>query len=183
MPHPQKKLYRYVGISGTLLCLIIFVFSPSFPTQDKLLIFLIFVFMILGQATELIKRLLPFVALLLVYESFRGLAPLINPRVEYSLLPNIDVKMFGVLPTAWLQKLWWHGHVQWYDFMFYLPYLLHFVMPIGLAILIWKKRDWFYSRFVGSFIVVSFMGFLTYLALPAAPPWMASDRGIIKPIT
>src|SRR3990167_5777795 len=141
MPHPQKKLYRYVGISGTLLCLIIFVFSPSFPTQDKLLIFLIFVFMSLGQATELIKRLLPFVALLLVYESFRGLVPLINHRVEFSWMVDADKALFGSLPTASLQHAWWHGALNWYDFTFYLAYLLQFVVPVGLAILIWKKRD------------------------------------------
>jgi membrane-associated phospholipid phosphatase len=29
---------------------------------------------------------------------------------------------------------------------------------------------------------VSFAGFLTFLAFPAAPPWMASEKGIIEPI-
>ena len=179
----QRKVFRYIGIAGSLICLAIFINTPSFPTPDKLLIFFSFVFMSLGQATEFIRRLLPFVVLLIVYESFRGLAPLINHRVEFSWMPDIDIKMFGVLPTAWLQKLWWHGSVTMYDFMFYLAYMAHFVVPVALAILIWKKREWFYWRFVSSFIVLSFMGFLTYFALPAAPPWMAAERGYIEPIT
>ena len=178
-----KKAFQIIGVVGTIICTVIFVLSPSFPTPDKLLIFLIFVFMILGQATELIKRLVPFIALLLVYESFRGLAPFINHRVEFSLMPDIDSKLFGVLPTAWLQDHWWHGTVQWYDFVFYLAYMAHFVVPVALAIVIWKKRAWFYWRFVSAFITLSFMGFLTYFVLPAAPPWMATDKGYIEPIT
>src|SRR3989344_6721851 len=114
-----RDIYRFIGVLGSIICLAIFLNTPSFPTTDKLLIFLIFVFMSLGQATELIRRLLPFVALLLVYESFRGLAHSLNTRVEFSWMPNVDIAMFGKLPTAWLQNLWWHGSVQWYDFMFY----------------------------------------------------------------
>lgn len=179
----RKSVYRYIGVAGSLICLAIFINTPSFPTPDKLLIFFSFVFMIFGQATEFIRRLLPFVVLLIIYESFRGLAPLINHRVEFSLMPDIDIKMFGVLPTAWLQNLWWHGSVMWYDFIFYLAYMAHFVVPVALAVIIWKKRDWFYWRFVTAFTSLSFMGFLTYFALPAAPPWMASDQGYIEPIT
>ncbi|HLB66563.1 MAG TPA: phosphatase PAP2 family protein [Candidatus Saccharimonadales bacterium] len=178
-----KTIFRWIGIVGSIICLVIFINTPSFPTPDKLLIFLAFVFMTLGQATELIRRLLPFVALLLVYESFRGLVPLINHRVEFSWMVDADKALFGSLPTASLQHAWWHGSLMWYDFVFYLAYLLHFVVPVGLAILIWKKRDWFYWRFVWSFLSLSFMGFLTYLALPAAPPWMAAEQGYIEPIT
>jgi hypothetical protein len=161
----------------------IFIHTPSFPTPDKLLVFLTFVFMGVGQARNLLFRLVPFVGLLLVYDSFRGLAHSLNTRVEYRWMPDVDIAMFGRLPTAKLQDWLWHGYVRWYDFIFYLAYMLHFILPIALAILIWKKRESHYWQVVSTYVVLSFAGFITYWALPAAPPWMASDRGYIEPIT
>jgi membrane-associated phospholipid phosphatase len=67
--------------------------------------------------------------------------------------------------------------------MFYIPYLLFFALPLALAILVWKTRDKYYWRVVGSYLVLFFSGFLTFLLFPAAPPWMASDGHYIEPIT
>lgn len=178
----KQNLWRYIGLFGSFVCLGLFIHEPSWPTPDKLLVFLTFIFMSLGQAKEMLKRLLPFVALLLVYESFRGLAHSLNTHVNYTWMINMDNKIFGSLPTASLQNLLWHGRVQWYDFIFYIVYMMHFILPIALAIIIWKKRDKYYWRYISTFIFLSFMGFLTYLLFPAAPPWMASDQGYIQPI-
>jgi len=137
-----------------------------------------------GQGWAVFKRLAPFVGLLLVYESFRGLVPHLNTNVHYSELIDADrFIFFGRLPTKILQNWLWNGHVQWYDFIFYLFYMLHFILPFSLAILIWKKREKYYWRYVATFIGTSFAGFITFLFFPAAPPWMASDLGMIEPIT
>jgi hypothetical protein len=180
----QKKLSRIIGIIGTLLCLGIFIHEPSFPTPDKLLVFVMFIFMMFSQGLQALKRLIPFVAILLVYESFRGLVPHLNKHVHYGSLINADKFLFaGNLPTKQLQNLLWHGHVQWYDFVFYLAYMLHFVLPIGLALLIWKTREKHYWRFITTYLTVSFAGFITFLFFPAAPPWLAYEKGLIEPIT
>jgi hypothetical protein len=181
----QKRHFsRLIGVIGVIVCVILFVRTPSFPTPDKLLVFLTFVFMVLGQARELLKRLLPFAVLLIVYESFRGLVPHLNTHVNYMWMPGIDRTLgFGQLPTVWLQGLLWNGSVQWYDFAFYLFYMLHFILPFALAIAIWKTREKHYWRFITTYLVVSFSGFLTFLAFPAAPPWMASDMHLIEPLT
>ncbi len=178
------RLYRIIGVIGVIICVIIFARSPSFPTPDKILIFATFAAMAYGQAKELLKRFVPFVALLLVYESFRGLVPHLNTRVNFLWMPAVDkLLFFGRLPTATLQEWWWHGKVAWYDFMFYGAYTLHFVLPFALAAFIWKTRDRYYWRYVVSYVMVSFMGFITFLVFPAAPPWMASDKHLIEPIT
>lgn len=180
----QRKVFVGIGVAGTLVCLAVFIAQPSFPTPDKLLVFAIFVGMLFGQAKELAKRLAPFVALLLVYESFRGVADHLNKHVNFMFMPDADkLLFFGTLPTTTLQQWWWHGTVQWYDFVFYLAYMLHFVLPIALAVLIWKTRDSQYWRFVTTYVILSFAGFLTYLLFPAAPPWMASNLGLIEPVT
>jgi len=179
----QRKIARIIGVTGTLACLIIFILEPSWPTPDKLLVFVAFIFMIFGQAWAVLKRLVPFVGFLLIYESFRGLVPSLNNNVHFYELINADKSMFGQLPTVTLQNWLWHGQVQWYDFVFYLAYMMHFILPIGLALLIWKTREKHYWRYVASFLTVSFSGFLTFLFFPAAPPWMAAQNGLIEPIT
>lgn len=180
----KNNLWRIIGLVGTVACVILFVRQPSWPTPDKLIVFLTFVFMMFAQAKEMLKHLLPFVALLLVYESFRGLVPHLNTHVNYMWMVGADKFLFGgTLPTITLQQWWWHGSVVWFDFIFYLAYMMHFILPISLALLIWKYRAKAYWEFISTYLVVSFAGFVTFLAFPAAPPWLASDKQLIPHIT
>lgn len=179
----KNKIFKIIGVLGTIICIILFVKNPSFLTPDKILVFLIFVFMIFNQAIEMLKRFFPFVAILLVYESFRGVADSLNSRVEFMWMVDVDRWIgAGTLPTTTLQELWWNGYTMWYDFLFYIPYMLHFVLPITLAVYVWKRRASKYWQLVTSYVVVSFTGFIIFLLFPAAPPWMASDLGYIEPI-
>jgi hypothetical protein len=179
----KKNIVRLIGIAGSVACLLIFVTHFSFPTPDKLVIFLVFVFMIFNQAISMLKRILPFVLLLLVYESFRGFADELNAHVNYTFAPHVDKLLFGNLPTTYAQNWLWHGHVRWYDFVLYIPYMLFFIIPLGLALLVWKTRDSQYWRVVSTYLVLFFLGYLTFLLFPAAPPWMASDGHYIQHIT
>ncbi len=177
------KIAKAIGVLGTIVYLVIFIRRPNFPTPDKIIVLLTFVFMIFGQAKEMLKCFLPFVLILLAYESFRGIADSLNTRVNFTWMINVDRAMFGgTLPTTTLQKWFWHGRVAWYDFALYICYMLHFVMPIGLAIVVWKNKVKKYWQVVTAYIVTSFSGFLVFLAFPAAPPWMARDFGYIEKI-
>lgn len=179
----RKYILSGIGVLGTLLCVLVYLQQPSWPTPDKLLVFLTFIFMIFHKGWELLKRFTPFVALVLVYESFRGLVPHLNGNVNFMFMPGFDEAVFGTLPTITLQQWLWHGQVQWYDFAIYIVYMLHFVMPLALALLVWRFRPQQYWRVMASFVVLSFAGFLTFLAFPAAPPWMAARDGYIPQIT
>ncbi len=176
-------LTRPVGVIGAILCVALFIRTPSFPTPDKLFIFCLFVFMAYGQAWQMFKRLFPFVAILVVYESFRGIADKLNTHVDYLLAPHADSFLFGNLPTIYLQNWLWHGYTKWYDYVFYVPYLLHFILPLGLALVVWKTREKQYWRVVGTYLVVAFGAFLTFFLIPAAPPWLASQNHYIPHIT
>jgi PAP2 superfamily len=184
----NKKLIgiasRLLGLIGSFACMAIYVSAPSWPTPDKLLVFMVFVFMVFGRSVALLKRFVPFVGLLLAYESLRGLVPHLNSRVEFQWM--IDADRFigmGNLPTQMLQELLWEGAPKWFDFGLYGVYMLHFILPFCLALLIWKYRVAEYWRYVTAFILVSFAGFLTFLIMPAAPPWMASNEKYIEPIS
>ena len=179
----RLSLLQILGLVGTVGGIGVFIHSPSFPTPDKLVIFLTFVFMIFRQALQMLKRLGPFVVLILVYESFRSIADKLNSHVNYSLAPHMDRLLFGRLPTATLQRWLWHGHTSWYDVVLYVPYLLFFVMPLGLAILVWKTREHSYWQVVNTYLLTFFAAFITFVAFPAAPPWLAAQHHAIEPIT
>lgn len=179
----KKLLLRALGVIGSLACVAAFIYRPSFPTPDKLFVFLLFVFMAYGQAWQLFKRLFPFVAVILVYESFRSFADQLNSHVDYLFAPHMDRLLFGNLPTVYLQDWLWKGHTSWYDYVLYIPYLFHFIIPFGLAILIWKTRESEYNRALTTYLVVAFGAFLTFFLFPSAPPWLASQNHYIQPIT
>jgi membrane-associated phospholipid phosphatase len=179
----KQKLFRFIGVLGVILCLAAFIRTPSFPTPDKLLVFLFFIFMSFNQGWALLKRLLPFVSVLLLYESFRGVADKLNTHVNYLLAPHFDNYIFGRLPTQILQGWWWKGRTSWYDYVFYLAYMAHFILPICLAVVVWKTRTRMYWRVISTYLVVAFAAFLTFFLLPSAPPWLASDNHYIAHIT
>lgn len=171
-----------LGIIGTIIGLTVFAANPSFPTPDKIIVFLFFFFLIFRQATFVLKRLLPFVLILLVYDSFRGIADNLNTHVNYTFMIDADRFLFGDLPTATLQNWLWDGRVQWFDIALYLPYMLHFVLPVGMAIVVWKNRRKLYWNYVAAFSVVSFAAFFTFILFPAAPPWLAVENGYLEGI-
>jgi membrane-associated phospholipid phosphatase len=171
------------GVALTFTGITYYIFNPSWPTPDKILILMVFVSLIFGRSIAVLKRFAPFVLLLLAYESLRGFVPELNTRVEYQWMIDVD-KWFlgGRLPTEALQSVLWNGSLRWFDYALYATYMLHFVLPFSLALLVWRYRPNQYWKVVSSFIVISFAGFLTFLIMPAAPPWLASDQGYIEPI-
>lgn len=179
----RPNIFKVIGLLGFVACAVAYALYPSFPTPDKILVFIILGAMIFSQGVAFTLRFVPFILILYVYEAFRGLAHILNNNVNFTFMIEADkVLFFGHLPTELLQKWWWNGQVQWYDFVFYLAYMAHFVMPLILAVVIWKKFTPVYWRFVATYAALSFAGFATYLLFPAAPPWMASDLGYIESI-
>lgn len=178
----KKRLWQIIGGAGTLLWIGAFIAEPSYPGPDRLIFLIVFVAMIFNQGIEALRRFLPFVAVIFVYESFRGIATHLNTHVNYTLAPHVDRLLFGNLPTVYLQNWLWRGHVSWYDYILYLPYFFHFIMPLVLGVAVWKTRASEYWRVIWTYIVVSFAAFLTFWAFPAAPPWLASNNHYIQPI-
>ncbi len=165
-------------------CIILFlvtllmVTKRTFWTPDSLFIILFSIFVVFGQVRPFLIRFLPLVSLLLLYELFRGVADDWNGTVHFTEMIIADRWMFnGAMPPSVLQSWWWNGQVRWYDFYFYFLYTIHFLMPIILAVLLWKKADRFYWAFVWAIVGLSFAAFVTYILFPAAPPWMAKELG------
>ena len=166
----------------SVLLLAIFVKNPSFPTPDKIIVFLVFIFMAFGQAIEGVKRFGVFVLIILAYESFRGSPDQLNSHVDFTLAPAADKLLFGDLPTVYFQNWLWRGSTQWYDVALYLPYMLHFILPMALGLVVWKRYEKYFWTVITGLCIGAFLAFFTFLIFPAAPPWMASDRHYIQPV-
>ena len=118
--------------------------------------------------------------LVLLYEEARGVAHLLHPSPFYEPMLLFDRWLgFGEVPTVRLQELLWQGHLQWYDHALSLLDRLHFIVPPTLLLLIWLERREVYYRCAATLVTVSFAGALTFLAFPAAPPWLASKHELI----
>src|SRR5437588_6259306 len=76
-----------------------------------------------GWARGVVLEWLPFIAILIAYDSLRGTA---GHTFGVHYLPQIDVDkaLFGgSVPTVALQHWLWQGHVVWYDVIFWGVYL------------------------------------------------------------
>ncbi len=126
---------------------------------------------------------LPFAAIVLAYDSLRGVAGRIF-TVHY--LPQIQFDRLvggGETPTVELQRWLWHGHVVWYDVGCWLVYLTHFAFTPALAIYLWWRDRARFRTFALNITVLAFAALLTYGVYPAAPPWMASQKHLTGPVT
>ena len=167
-----------------VLSLLIFVIAyKTFWAPDILFLMGLSVFALYGLGKDFVKKFLPFVLLLVAYESLRGFAPYVTKHVHYRAMIDFDTWLGrGTIPTVRLQHLLYQGYLTWYDYYFYTLYMMHFFVPFIFAVWIWRTRLAEYWRYVISLIVLSFSAFVTYIAFPAAPPWMASNQGLIPTI-
>src|SRR5947209_19002699 len=91
-----------------------------------------------GFARGVVLEWLPFIGLLIAYDSLRGGAGHLF-AVHYLPQLQVDQALFGgTAPTVTLQLWLWHGHVVWYDVVFWGVYLTHFFATPLLAAVLWK---------------------------------------------
>src|ERR1700735_2096615 len=159
----------YLGVIGFFLILHQAPYSP-----DQFFIFALVFAIIIGQGKAFLKDWTPPILLLLMYEYLRTLIPKINPVVHYEFMIKFDTWVFGGLPTVWLQHALFNpNYLHWYDYASAFLYEVHFVVFLFIAFTLWiVDRDHFESYIFGM-VGLSYMAFLTYLAYPAAPPWLA----------
>ncbi len=136
-----------------------------------------------GYARGVVLEWLPFLGLLIAYDSLRGSAGHLF-GVHYLPQLDVDKTLFGgAVPTVALQHWLWHGQVVWYDAVFWAVYLTHFFATPLVAAVLWKVDRARFRVFAVLVAVLSFAGLATYAVYPAAPPWMASSDHLIAPIT
>ena len=132
---------------------------------------------ILGRGRRFITDWSPFIGLLISYDFLRGFADDLAGRAEFVLPMQADTAIFGIVPTAFLQQTFFNSSsLQWYDYAATLLYFLHFVLPLGFAMLLWLRSRSQFTEFAASLTVLSYGAWLTYLVFPSAPPWLAAQN-------
>jgi len=110
----------------------------------------------------------PFVLWVILYVSAPYIPLSIRPPIDVRALYEYEVALFHYLPSTELAKL---QNVV-FDVLGAIAYTLHAGWPFAfLAYLIFFKRRDLILPYWNCFGLVSFLGLLTELVMPTAPPW------------
>jgi PAP2 superfamily len=60
---------------------------------------------------------------------------------------------------------------------------MHFIVPLFAGFLLWLGDRKMFRQFAVGILLLSYLGYFTYLVFPAAPPWMAAQAGLLPPVT
>lgn len=136
------------------------------------------------QILWLLRDWLPIVAVLWVYDLTRGAADTLGIGVHYHPMIDFDKAVFfGQTPTEWLQAHVYDPHVlSAWNVGFTLVYTSYFITPFALAGYLWARERPAFLRFSKRLITLMLAGLATYVAFPAAPPWLASEIGLLGPV-
>lgn len=81
----------------------------------------------------------------------------------------------------WLQEqLSGDGGRPWWTLFTGLVYTSHFLLPWLIAAILYVLSRERWSRYMRRILLLSYLGLVTYILLPAAPPWYAARAGVIQ---
>lgn len=126
---------------------------------------------------------LPFLFILLSYDFLRGFADNLSGRVNITELIQADRFLFGEVPTLTLQAMFFNpNNLGLHDYIATIFYFLHFALPLTFGYILWIINRSYFKKFTVAVLLLSYAGWVTYLAYPAAPPWMASNDGYLPKV-
>ena len=175
---PWLAFGLYMAVTTTLLIVLGIPIPP-----DRYFLVLLVPVLFVRRARSFVLDWSPFLLLLFSYEYLRGLAGRVG-EVHYWIALDFDSMVFGTPPSVSLQQRFAHqgGGLASYDYVAAVLYLLHFVLPLSFAFLLWMRRQEQFSRFTGAFLLLSYAALATFVVFPAAPPWLASQQGYLPEV-
>lgn len=124
---------------------------------------------------------LPLIAALMIYDYTRDLANKLGMPLRVHEMIDVDEWMFGgTLPTVWLQEHLAADGQPWWTPIIGLVYTTHFVLPWAIAAIFYLYSRPMWARYIRRVLVLSYLALVTYVLVPAAPPWLASRSGAIE---
>jgi membrane-associated phospholipid phosphatase len=136
------------------------------------------------QILQLLLDWLPIVAVLWAYDLTRGAADHLGIGAHVHPMIDFDKFLFfGETPTEWLQTHLYDPDVlSGWNVAFTLIYTSYFIVPFALAGYLWARDRLAFLRFSKRLVTLALAGLTTYILFPAAPPWMASNMGLLDEI-
>ena len=160
-----------------MLILLIILFYPRFPQGWKLLVrFIPLVLLTLVVAVNRMKwedvrgvRFLcnfsPILFVIAIYELLGGIIPYLRPGVD-TLLMKIDLALFGVHPTIWLERFF----VPWLTDILAVAYASYYFIPVVLITIIyfWGEEEFFITTC--TLVLGYYISFVGYIIMPTIGP-------------
>jgi len=134
------------------------------------------------EILQLLLDWLPIVAVLWAYDLTRGAADSLGIGAHVHPMIDFDRALFfGETPTEWLQAhLHTPGVIAPWEVAFTVVYTSYFIVPFALAGWLWARDRPAFQRFTRRLVSLALAGLATYIAFPAAPPWMAAEQGLLQ---
>jgi PAP2 superfamily len=150
-------------------------------SAPPILIFLLGLAFFIGRGGAFIHYFVPLFLGLFAYIMAGRLAAQLKLTVHY--LPQIDFDRWlipGPLPTVWLQEHLYHGRTGPLELFAAGMYVSHFLVPLLLGFgLAMAGRGRAFASVMFGLLAVSVLGEITFVLLPTAPPWLASEHGLV----
>lgn len=151
---------------------------------DRYAFILLVAALLIKKTRQFLLDWIPFLFILIAYDFLRGFADNLSSRVHFVELYQIDKLIFGVIPTEYWQHIYFDpNNLKWYDFVATIFYFLHFALPLAFGYLLWVSNRAHFRQFVIAILLLSYAGWITFLIYPAAPPWLASQKGYLYGVT
>jgi hypothetical protein len=133
------------------------------------------------QIVQLVLDWLPMVLVLVAYDFTRGAADSWGIPTHYLPMIDFDKAVFGgETPTEWLQAHMYDPQaLTAWNVGFTLTYTSYFITPFALAGWFWVRDRFEFLRYRRRLITLALAGLTTYILFPAAPPWLASQEGLL----
>lgn len=140
---------------------------------------------VLWFAGETTRRLagdfLPAMLVAMGYDIVRFLRPVfVTPeRVIGCELRAVELGLFAVAPDTTLPDFFASRHAPAFDLFFAIPYAAFIYIAIGYAIALFFRDRARMRLFVWSWAAIYLIGFVCWMAFPAAPPWYVQAHGCV----
>jgi len=135
-----------------------------------------------NPALTFIKDWVPLLLLVAAYELMRDLAAMTG--IPAHDLSGLDAFIpGGAGATRGLQAALYHRSALGpLDVVATAVYFMHFVLPGGVGLVLWRRGRSRYRRFAAALLAVCALAFLTYVLLPTTPPWLGKPDQVYKVI-
>lgn len=125
-----------------------------------------------------------YIVAFVVFAQLRALADETGVPVQYSYPIQAEKAIFlGTLPTLWLQDAFYSqarlGILELYTMSIYISY---FFVPHAAALALWRWDRARFNVYLPAFVMTLYIGLAVALAAPTAPPWLASEAGMIPSV-
>jgi membrane-associated phospholipid phosphatase len=150
------------------------------PEHLLLVVFILGCYFLHAKSRVFVLDFLPLAFFGIIYDFLRIYPKAWTGPIHVAWPYELERALFGiptaagrVIPSFFFQK----HHLPFLDILTGLVYSLHMIVPIGFAFYAWLKDRDFARRFNWIFFTLNLLAFVTYVALPVAPPWYVEQFG------